>query len=50
VTVVCSDDAGFGRASVTSPVSAALLGFAVGDTIHWETPAGTRRITVVAVH
>jgi regulator of nucleoside diphosphate kinase len=38
------------RISVLAPVGSALLGLAVGDSIHWPLPnARTRRLRVVAV-
>jgi regulator of nucleoside diphosphate kinase len=38
------------RISVLAPVGSALLGLAVGDSIHWPLPnARTRRLRVVAI-
>jgi transcription elongation factor GreA len=39
-----------GRLSQTSPVGSALLGHKTGDEIQVETPAGTRKLTIVEVH
>src|SRR4051812_47103458 len=38
-----------GRISVLAPVGVALLGLAVGETIVFPMPGGTRRLRVVAV-
>ena len=35
--------------SVVAPVGTAVLGYRVGDTIEWEVPGGTRRLTVEEV-
>lgn len=36
--------------SVLTPVGLAVLGRRIGDPVSWETPAGTRRMTVTSVH
>lgn len=38
-----------GRISISSPVGRALAGHKVGDTVEAMTPAGIRRLTIVAV-
>ena len=38
-----------GRISVFSPIGAAILGYAVGDTIEWEVPGGTKTIRVLEI-
>lgn len=38
-----------GRISVLAPVGTALLGFRVGDDIHWDVPAGQRHLHVEEV-
>jgi regulator of nucleoside diphosphate kinase len=42
-------DASQGRISVLSPVGAALLGLAAGQSIEWEFPNGPRRLRVEQV-
>jgi regulator of nucleoside diphosphate kinase len=42
-------DASQGRISVLSPVGAALLGLAAGQSIEWDFPNGPRRLRVEAV-
>jgi regulator of nucleoside diphosphate kinase len=51
VTLVYPDeaDASHGRISVLSPVGAALLGLAAGQSIEWEFPNGPRRLRVEQV-
>jgi regulator of nucleoside diphosphate kinase len=39
-------DLAAGRISVASPIGTAILGYAVGDTIAWTVPAGTRQIRI----
>lgn len=39
-------DVDAGRMSVFSPMGTALLGYAAGDEIAWEVPAGVRRIRI----
>jgi regulator of nucleoside diphosphate kinase len=48
VTLVFPADADIdaGKLSVLSPVGTALLGYAEGDTVEWEVPAGKRRIRI----
>ncbi|MCW1915051.1 GreA/GreB family elongation factor [Luteolibacter sp. GHJ8] len=36
--------------SVMTPVGLAVLGRRIGDRVSWETPAGTRWMTITAVH
>lgn len=43
-------DASHGRISVLSPVGAALLGLATGQSIEWTFPNGPRRLRVVDVN
>ena len=38
-----------GKISVISPLGTAILGYAVGDTVEYEVPAGKRRIRIAAV-
>ena len=35
-----------GEISVLAPLGTAVLGYRVGDTINWETPAGPKRLKV----
>lgn len=35
-----------GRLSVVSPIGTAILGYAKGDTITWQTPGGPRQIRI----
>lgn len=37
------------RLSVLAPMGVALLGTKVGDTIEWDTPAGTARAEVISI-
>lgn len=37
------------KISVLLPMGAAVLGYAKGDTIHWEFPGGTKQLEVVDV-
>ena len=50
-TLVFPKDADYdlGRISVMSSVGTAILGYAVGDTIEWEVPAGRRRLKIEAL-
>ena len=36
-----------GRLSVVSPIGTAILGYAKGDTLTWQTPGGPRKIRIV---
>lgn len=38
-----------GRISVLAPIGTALLGYREGDIIHWEVPAGKKRLKIVRV-
>ena len=38
-----------GRLSVVSPIGTAILGYAKGDTITWQTPGGPRQIKIVDI-
>jgi regulator of nucleoside diphosphate kinase len=38
------------RLSVLAPIGTAVLGYAEGDEIEWETPGGRRRLRLLAVH
>lgn len=50
VDLVYPEDATTGRVSVLSPLGAALLGLAVGDTIEWPMPDGaTATLKVIGV-
>lgn len=52
VTLVYPEDADIskGRASVLTPIGAALIGLSAGDAMNWETRSGdTRRLTVLHV-
>ncbi|HAL92673.1 MAG TPA: nucleoside diphosphate kinase regulator [Verrucomicrobia bacterium] len=42
-------DVAQGRLSVVSPIGTAILGYAKGDVIVWQTPGGPRRIRIEAV-
>lgn len=42
-------DVSQGRLSVVSPIGTAILGYAKGDTIAWQTPGGPRQIRIVAI-
>ena len=48
VTLVFPADADIdqGKMSVLSPIGTGLLGYAVGDTIDWQVPGGTRRVKI----
>jgi len=35
--------------SVLAPIGTAMLGYRVGDTIHWRVPRGVRRLKIVQV-
>ncbi len=39
-------DVSQGRLSVVSPIGTAILGYAKGDTITWQTPGGPRQIRI----
>lgn len=49
ITLVFPADADIdtGKMSVLSPIGTALLGYAVGDTIKWTVPAGSRQIEIL---
>ena len=38
-----------GRLSVVSPIGTAILGYAKGSTITWQTPGGPRQIKIVDI-
>ena len=38
------------RLSVLAPIGTAVLGYAEGDEIEWETPGGRRRLRLRSVH
>lgn len=38
-----------GRLSVVSPIGTAILGYAKGDTLTWQTPGGPRQIQIVDI-
>lgn len=38
------------RLSVLAPIGTAVLGYAEGDEIEWETPGGRRRLRLISVH
>lgn len=40
-------DVAQGRLSVVSPIGTAILGYAKGDAIVWQTPGGPRQIQIV---
>lgn len=42
-------DAERGRLSVLAPVGMALIGYAEGDVIEWQTPGGIRRLEIQRV-
>lgn len=42
-------DVAQGRLSVVSPIGTAILGYAKGDTLVWQTPGGPRRIRIVDI-
>ncbi|MGD9612031.1 MAG: nucleoside diphosphate kinase regulator [Kiritimatiellia bacterium] len=42
-------DVAQGRLSVVSPIGTAILGYAKGATITWQTPGGPRQIQIVAI-
>lgn len=48
LTLVLPGAANFaeGRLSVASPIGAAVIGYAAGDTIEWAVPSGTKRIRI----
>ncbi len=50
-TLVFPDEANIdaGKISVISPIGTAILGYAAGNTIVWQVPAGKRRIKVEEV-
>ena len=37
------------RLSVVSPIGTAILGYAKGDTINWQTPGGPRQIRIMDI-
>ncbi len=42
-------DSGQHRLSVLAPIGTAILGYAEGDELAWETPGGIRRIRILRV-
>lgn len=48
ITLVFPDKANLeqGKMSVFSPIGTALLGYAVGETLEWDVPAGTRKLKI----
>ena len=42
-------DVAQGRLSVVSPIGTAILGYAKGDAITWQTPGGPRQIRIVDI-
>ena len=42
-------DVAQGRLSVVSPIGTAILGYAKGDSIAWQTPGGPRQIKIVDI-
>ncbi len=42
-------DVAQGRLSVVSPIGTAILGYAKGNTLTWQTPGGPRQIRIVAI-
>ena len=42
-------DVAQGRLSVVLPIGTAILGYAKGDTITWQTPGGPRQIQIAAI-
>ncbi len=49
LTFPAQADAGQRRLSVLAPIGTAILGFAEGDELAWETPGGIRRIRILRV-
>jgi regulator of nucleoside diphosphate kinase len=51
VTLTFPKDADFdaGKLSVLSPIGTAILGYAEGDVVEWQVPAGLRRIKIEKV-
>lgn len=37
---------GAGKISILAPIGTAILGYAKGDVVEWQVPAGTRRIRI----
>jgi regulator of nucleoside diphosphate kinase len=37
------------RISILAPIGTALLGYRLRDVIHWQVPAGTRRLEIIKV-
>ena len=42
-------DVAEGRLSVVSPIGTAILGYAKGDVLTWQTPGGPRKIKIAAI-
>ena len=42
-------DVAQGRLSVVSPIGTAILGYAKGDVITWQTPGGPRQIQIIKI-
>ncbi|MCC7486759.1 MAG: nucleoside diphosphate kinase regulator [Burkholderiales bacterium] len=40
---------GAGKISILAPIGTAILGYAKGDVVEWQVPAGTRRIRIEEV-
>ncbi len=38
-----------GRLSVVSPIGTAILGYAKGDTLSWQTPGGPRKLQILDI-
>lgn len=38
-----------GRLSVVSPIGTAILGYAKGDTLSWQTPGGPRKLKILDI-
>jgi regulator of nucleoside diphosphate kinase len=38
-----------GRLSVVSPIGTAILGYAKGDTLSWQTPGGPRKLRILDI-
>ena len=50
-TLVFPDQADIenGRLSVVSPIGTAILGYAKGDTLSWQTPGGPRKLKILDI-
>lgn len=38
-----------GKLSILAPIGTAILGYRVGDIVHWRVPSGKRRLKIVEV-